>query len=104
MNGPLKCSLHLDIRKIRQMVSGFENEIYFMISRTDMNSGLAGDHNYIGSWTRLWRYDDVLSKNFVYVYDEATYDKQSKFQGEIYVEKKPELRGSTLTLETNPNP
>jgi len=104
MNGPLYCTLQLDIKKIRKMLPGFRNDIYFMISRNDENSGLTGAVDWIESWSRLWQYDDVLSKNFVYVYDESTFDTQSRFYAEIYVEKTPEITGSRLTLETYPNP
>jgi len=103
MNGPLYCSLELDMRKMREMLPDFRYEIYFMISRTDEHSGLTGTSYYIDSMSKLWRWNDLLSKTFVYVYNEFTYDAQSKFQAEIYVEKRAQL-GTSLTIETYPKP
>jgi len=100
MNGPLRCTLQIDIKEMKEMLPGFTNDIYFTISRND----LTGAFDYIDSWSGLWQYNDILSKNFVYIYDESTFDTQSKFDAEIWVEKKPELIGPTLKLETNPNP
>jgi len=111
MNGPLSCSIGLDIRRINEMLPGFGYNIYFMVSRTDEDSGLTGFSQYLDSWSQLWRYDDIVTKNFVYVYEESTIDTQSKFQAEIYVENKvlsslvTSLSLDTLlTIETYPNP
>jgi len=104
MNGPLYCNLELDMTKMREMLPDFRYDIYFMISRADEDSGLTGTSYYIESMSKLWRWNDDLStKNFVYVYDEFTYDTQSKFQAEIYAEKRVQS-GTSLTIETYPNP
>jgi len=102
-NGPLYCILELNMLKMRSMLPKFVYDIYFLISRSDEDSGLTGSSNYIDSWSKLWRSDDVdiFSKNFVYVYDESIIDRHSSFQAEIYVEKSA---GTRLTLETYPNP
>jgi len=113
MNGLLSCSILLDISKMNDMLPEYTYEIYFLVSRTDEDSGLTGTSNYIDSWSKLWRWDDTLTKNFVYVYEESTYDKQSIFQAEIYVERRvvpsiSSLRsksvGTSLTIDTYPNP
>jgi len=111
MTGPLYCSIELDITKMDQMLPEFLLEIYFMVSRTHEDSGLTGASDYIDSWSKLWRWDDILSKNFVYVYDESTLDTQSRFQAEIYVERRvlssletSLSRDTLLTIDTYPNP
>lgn len=46
----------------------------------------------------------MVGKDFIYLYEESTFDQEPDFQAEIYVEKRLPQEERVLTIDTYPNP